>query len=582
MITVTNLSFSYPDKELYRDISFTLEDGKHCALIGSSGTGKSTLIQFLMNPAETSHLYDGKIEFDETTSFGYVSQFSSLDASSQLTVYDFLAEEFVKMEVKMTELCSQMETADDLTDIFEEYQNLLDRFDSVDGNNYESNIKKKLGLAGLERHESTLVTKLSGGEFKLIQIIKEMLLFPTVLIMDEPDVFLDFSRLNALKDLINSHKGTLLVITHSRYLLNHCFDKIIHIENCEVQEFDGRYIDYNFYLLQKKIELMELAAKDTAEIERNEQIVNGLRREATIYTCASRGRALNARVSLLKRLEARRIKEPFVEIKQPNIHLTTDQNLEADSIMLSVNEYKASFSETILEHVSFELKANEKVALIGPNGTGKTTLLRDIYRNESPSIQLAEGAKVEFLSQVPDEMLPEDSSVQDVFFDAGFRNYDEIISHLASYGFDSDILTQKIGKLSGGEKNLLQLAKLAHSNANLLLLDEPTSHLDTYSQLSLEKAISEYNGALFMVSHDFYTIVNCVDSILMIEDKTIRKISARKFRKMIYADHFDKDYLQLEDQKKAIETKIALALKDKNFELAGELSESLESIIEKM
>ena len=137
-------------------------------------------------------------------------------------------------------------------------------------------------------------------------------------------------------------------------------------------------------------------------------------------------------------------------------------------------------------------------------------------------------------------------------------------------------LNQKIGSLSGGEKNMLQLAKISASNANMLLLDEPTSHLDTYSQMALEKAIKNYNGAILMISHDFYSIVNCMDYVLIIEDKTIRKMSMRKFRKMIYANHFDKDYLEIEQKKKSIETKIELALKDTDFELAKDLSEELE------
>lgn len=161
----------------------------------------------------------------------------------------------------------------------------------------------------------------------------------------------------------------------------------------------------------------------------------------------------------------------------------------------------------------------------------------------------------------------------------GFKTYEEIKSHLADYGFEDEVLRQKISELSGGEKNLLQLAKIAVSNANLLLLDEPTSHLDTYSQISLESAIANYNGAVLMVSHDFYTIANCVDYVLIIEDQAIRKMSTRKFRKMIYANHFDKDYLENEQKKKEIETKIALALQDKNFEVAKDLSEKLEELI---
>lgn len=576
MISVENLSFSFPQKELYNKISFTLENGQHCAFIGSNGTGKSTLIDLIMHPEK--YLFDGKLEKSPSCRIGYVSQFLGQDQTIDMTVFEYIAEEFIKLQNKMTSLCAEMETSSDMEALLEQYQHVLDSFEAMDGNNFESNIMKKLNLANLNRHENLMISQLSGGEFKLIQVIKAMLVNPDLLIMDEPDVFLDFERLNALKDLINSHKGMLLVITHNRYLLNHCFNKIIHLENTELQEFNGRYIDYNFALLQRKIELQEQAAAEAEEIERNKKIIDKMRFDATYYTCASRGRTLHARVTHLERLEARRIKEPFVEIKQPQINLFTD-HMPEETIALKVDDYSVSFDDTLLEHVSFEINSTDKVALIGPNGTGKTTLLRDIYKNNHKSITLSEGIQIAFLSQLQGEMLNESNSILEEFLGDSFNTYEEIKSHLANYGFEDDVLRQKIGDLSGGEKNILQLAKIAVSNANLLLLDEPTSHLDTYSQIALESAIANYNGAVLMVSHDFYTIANCVDYVLIIEDQAVRRMSTRKFRKMIYANHFDKDYLENEQKKKEIETRIALALRDKNFELAKDLSEKLEVLI---
>lgn len=580
MIKVEKLSYSYPGKDLYNNISFTLEAGRHCAFIGTSGTGKSTLVNIIMNPEE--YLYDGKLEIAPDCRIGYVSQFSTLDKEQDITVFEFLSEVFVKLQAEITAICTEMETATDFDALMERYQEALDAFNAVDGDNYESNITKNLNVAGLSKLKDLKVSQLSGGEFKLVQVIKEMLTAPSLLIMDEPDVFLDFEHLNGLMELINSHKGTMLVITHNRYLLNHCFDKILHLENKEIQEFDGRYIDYNFYLLETKIEVQELAVADTEEIERNQKVVDQLRREATMFTSATRGRALKARVSYLERLEARRIKEPFVEIKQPDIDLGTVEETEEEKMILKVEDYSVSFDELLLENVNFELKSTDKVALIGANGTGKTTLLRDIFKNESESIHISEDAKVAFLSQLQGEMLDEKNSIMDEFFDAGFATRQEIQEHLLKYGFEEEELTKKISTLSGGEKNLLQLAKVAKTGANLLLLDEPTSHLDTYSQLALEKAMDEYKGAILMISHDFYSIANCMDYVLLIEDKTVRRMSIRKFRKMIYANHFDKDYLEIEQKKKAVETRISLALQDREFEKAKKFAEELEEIIKKL
>lgn len=579
MIKFEKLSYSFPQRDLYNNVSFTLEEGQHCAFIGASGSGKSTLIDIIMDPEK--YLFDGKLEMEPNLKIGYVSQFTQRDKANDITVFEYIAEEFIKLENEIATLCAEMGTTDDIESVLEKYQEALDAFDAIDGDNYENNINKKLNIAEFGNHRDRMISELSGGEFKLIQVIKEMLNNPDLMIMDEPDVFLDFENLNALKNLINSHKKTILVITHNRYLLNHCFNKIIHLENTELQEFDGRYIDYNFSLLQTKIELQEMAMADEEEIARNEALIEVLREKATYNADASRGRALKARVKIQERLEANRIKHPFVDIKQPYINLETNNEIE-ETIALKTSDFGISFDETLLENVNFEIKSTDKVAIVGTNGVGKTTLLRQIFKNNNESIKIDENIKLAYLSQMQSEVVNESNTILQEFYDVGFETYGEIRRYLGRYGFDSDILTQKIDSLSGGEKNILQLAKVSASKANMLLMDEPTSHLDIYSQMALEKAIQNYKGAILMVSHDYHFIVNCADYVLLIEDKTVRKVSMRKFRKMIYANHFDKDYLQIEEKKKSLEMQIAYALKDTDFERARTLSEKLEEIIKSL
>ncbi|WP_106058081.1 ABC-F family ATP-binding cassette domain-containing protein [Clostridium vincentii] len=576
MIKVDNLSYSFPQKDLYNNISFTLENGQHCAFIGTNGSGKSTLIDIIMDPEK--YMFDGKLEIYPNCRIGYVSQFSQLDKIKEITVFEYIGEKFIKLQNEITSICTEMETSSDIDSLLEKYQQTLDAFDAINGDDFENTINKNLNLTNLIKYKDLMISELSGGEFKLIQVIKEMLNSPDLMIMDEPDVFLDFGNLNSLRDLINSHKGTMLIITHNRYLLNHCFNKILHLENMELQEFDGRYIDYNFSLLQTKIELQELAAADNEELDRNEIIIKKLRYLATEHHEAARGKSLSSRVKIQERLEKRRIKTPFVDIKEPNISLVTDIEME-ETIALKVNNYSVAFEDILLENVNFEIKSTDKVAIIGPNGTGKTTLLREIFKNNHDSIEINEDVEVAYLSQLQSKTLNDSNTILEEFFDAGFETYEEIRSYISNYGFQEEIINQKIGSLSGGEKNILQLAKVSASKANMLLLDEPTSHLDTYSQIALEKAIENYKGAILMISHDFYSIVNCMDFVLMIEDKTIRKMSMRKFRKMIYASHFDRDYLEIEQKKKLVETKIELALKDTDFTLAKALSEELEELI---
>ena len=227
MIKVDKLSYSFPQKNLYNDISFILEEGQHCAFIGSNGTGKSTLIDIIMDPEK--YMFDGSLEIDPNCRIGYVKQFQELDKSKDITVFEYLAEDFIKLQNEIAAICTEMETSYDIETLLEKYQEALDAFELINGDDFENIIDKKLNLTELIKYKDQKISELSGGEFKLIQVIKSMLTSPDLLIMDEPDVFLDFKNLNALKDLINSHKGTTLVITHNRYLLNHCFNKIITI-----------------------------------------------------------------------------------------------------------------------------------------------------------------------------------------------------------------------------------------------------------------------------------------------------------------------------------------------------------------
>jgi ATP-binding cassette subfamily F protein 3 len=283
----------------------------------------------------------------------------------------------------------------------------------------------------------------------------------------------------------------------------------------------------------------------------------------------------------LPELEVEMAVEQEVEVSQGLIDVHEEMAVEKKTV-LRVEDYTIAYEDTLLENVRFELKEGDKVAIVGPNGTGKTTMLRDIYRNRSSFISIAEDVEMGFLSQIHGEMLNESHTIYEEFEELGFETHGEIAEYLKDYYFEVDMLSSPIAQLSGGEKNLLQLAKIAAGKANLLLLDEPTSHLDTYSQIALEKAILEYKGTVLMVSHDFYTIANCVDYILFVEDKSVRKMRTRSFRKMIYENHFSKDYLELEQQKKEVETHIEKLLQVNDYASAKDLCEKLESIIEKM
>lgn len=580
MINAEKLTFGFNSTPLFEDLSFTLEENCHCALIGSNGAGKTTLTNLIREPER--YTFEGRLTLDGAGRIGYVSQFAVREGDGSVSVYDYLSEDFRALEQAIADVCTQMESGEDLDAVMERYQALLDESDAMDADHCDANIRRQLKLAELEQKEALALDQLSGGELKLVQVIRQMLRRPGLLIMDEPDVFLDFENLNGLRDLINAYKGTLLVVTHSRYLLAHCFDRIWHLENGDLQEYDGSFAQYNHSRLQKKIDLQLASLADDEEIRRVTELVERLRDEATEVAEAQRGRTLKGKVSYLNRLLSRQIKAPFVEIRQPEIHLPEVEEPEEPEELLRLEHYSLAFDDSLLEDVSFTVRSGEKVALVGANGTGKTSMLREIWRNQTPSIHFSEAASPAFFSQLHAEILHEEHTIYEEFFEIGFESYEQIEAHLKQYCFDPDTLGRKVGRLSGGEKNLLQLAKLAAGHANLLLLDEPSSHLDTFAQMALENAISAYRGAVLMVSHDFYTIVNCADTILFVENGAIRPMSARAFRKMIYKRHFRKDYLELELQKKDLETRIARSLEAGDCAEAQRLCDKLAAVIGQM
>ena len=580
MIHAEKLSFGFQSNPLFQNISFHLEENVHCALIGSNGTGKTTLMNLIREPEQ--FLYDGKLTRDDVGRIGYVSQFALREGDQSVTVFDYLRQDFLELEQAIGDICLKMETAEDLDALMERYQALLDESDAIDADNHEVNIRKQLKLAELEQKETLALENLSGGELKLVQVIRQMLRCPGLLIMDEPDVFLDFENLNGLKDLINAYQGTLLVVTHSRYLLSHCFDRLWHLENGDLQEFEGSFNEYSFSRLQKKIDLKLASIADEEEIQRLNVLVDQLRESAEEKADPRRGRALRSKVSFLNRLLSRQIKAPFVEIRQPDIRLPQVEAPEEPAELLRLDNYTLSFEEKLLEGVSFAVHSGEKVALVGANGTGKTSMLRDIWKNQNAAIHFSEDATPAFFSQLHAEILNEQNTIYKEFLDLDFGTEAEVEEYLKDYCFDPDSLGRKVGNLSGGEKNLLQLAKLAAGSSNLLLLDEPSSHLDTFAQIALEQAISAYQGAVLMVSHDFYTIVGCADTILFVENGTIRPMSARAFRKMIYKKHFSREYLELELQKTDLETRISRLLEAGDCAEAQRLCDKLAETVKQM
>ena len=568
MIQVEKLSYGFPQKELYEDISFSLEAGQHCALIGSNGCGKSTLVDMIIDPEK--YLYDGKIIKDESCRIGYASQFSIRDKVQDVTVFDFLAKRFFDVQADIAAVCEEMgseevaadESGEKMAAAFERYQVLLDLNEAMDGDNFESNIHKQLFIAGMTDLADVTVAQISGGEYKLLQIIKEMLLAPNLLVLDEPDVFLDFGNLNSLCQLINGYKGTLLVITHNRYLLNHCFDKILHLEDRDLQEFDGSYPEYRCAQIREKLALRVQYLEEQDEIARTEELVEILRKRASKMVNPVIGRSVNAKQSQLDRLLARQIKSPFIDIPEPDIKLPEVSMQETAEPVLEINDYKLAFDKELLNEVSFTVMPGEKVAIVGANGTGKTTLIRDILNNEHPAIHIDEDVKYACLSQLEIKEIEVDENAYGAKATAARKAAEQ----------------ERLLDLSSGEQNIRQIEELAETEADFLILDEPTSHLDLYAQMAFERALEEYKGTVLMVSHDFYLVANCADYVLLVEDNTVRRMRTRNFRKMVYDKYFDSSYLEADRKKQQLEADITAAFKRDALVTVDKLCSQLEEI----
>ncbi len=530
LIEFEKVSFGYPEKDLYENISFTIEPGEHAVLIGSNGCGKSSLVHLLMD--EEKYTYEGLIRRSgdfRSGDFrtGYVGQFVEHE-TGDATVFDFLAKPFVDLLGESDALAQKMGEAENPDKLYEEFQVLMDRIDAVDGYNYEANIRKQLHTAGLSAIEENSVGSVSGGEYKLLYIIRNMLLKPQLLIMDEPDVFLDFENLIGLVHLINSYDGTVLTITHSRLLLSQCFDKVLHIENMQLQEYAGSYPEYSRWLLETRIDVFEVTKDFDDYIEAQQQLVNRLRKGAEFTSDPKKGKQLQARKKLVERMKTLRGEDPFLEI--PNHSFAFPDVTPEDGIAFTVENYSLAYKDELLRDVSFTVNKGDKIAVVGANGTGKSSILRDIYRMLS---EKENGDKVGYFRQITES----DDTLQ----------------------------------LSGGERNMAQLEEICRGDYDTLLLDEPTSHLDCDAQIALEQALTEYRGTVLMVSHDFFTVTDCAQRIFILENGTLREMSGRAYRKSIYKKYFGSDIFEQERNRIDTERKVNRLILKNKFDEAREV-----------
>ena len=516
ILSCQNLSKTFVDRPILKQASFQLEEHEKAAIVGVNGAGKTTLLKMIIGqlPAD-----EGLITFAKDKTFGYLAQQS--DLSSSHTIYEELLsvkQDLVSMEQQLRDLEESMKHCEgtQLEEIMDRYTRMTHDFEVKGGLLYKSELTGVLkGLSFLDEDFDKQISTLSGGQKTRVSLAKLLLQSPDLIILDEPTNHLDIASISWLETYLRSYKGAVLIVSHDRYFLDRVVTKVIAIENGLVRSYAGNYSDYAAKAAMLRKAAVNAYLKQQEEIHHQQQVIDKLKsfnREKSIKRAESREKMLD-KMELL---------EKPVEIRD-DMHLKLTPQIISGNDVLSIEDLSKHFgSLTLFEHVDIEIKRGEHVAIIGDNGTGKTTLLKIINELESmDSGQIRLGSKVEigYYDQEHHVLHSEKTLFDEISDDYPMLTNTQIRNTLAAFLFTGDDVFKKISELSGGERGRVSLAKLMLSNANFLILDEPTNHLDITSKEILEQALNDYEGTVLYVSHDRYFVNQTATRILDLYNK---------------------------------------------------------------
>ena len=516
ILSCQNLSKTFVDRPILKQASFQLEEHEKAAIVGVNGAGKTTLLKMIIGqlPAD-----EGLITFAKDKTFGYLAQQS--DLSSSHTIYEELLsvkQDLVSMEQQLRGLEESMKHCEgaQLNEIMDRYTRMTHDFEVRGGLLYKSELTGVLkGLSFLDEDFDKQISTLSGGQKTRVSLAKLLLQSPDLIILDEPTNHLDIASISWLETYLRGYKGAVLIVSHDRYFLDRVVTKVIAIENGLVRSYAGNYSDYAAKAAMLRKAAVNAYLKQQEEIHHQQQVIDKLKsfnREKSIKRAESREKMLD-KMELL---------EKPVEIRD-DMHLKLTPQIISGNDVLSIEDLSKHFgSLTLFEHVDIEIKRGEHVAIIGDNGTGKTTLLKIINELESmDSGQIRLGSKVEigYYDQEHHVLHSEKTLFDEISDDYPTLTNTQIRNTLAAFLFTGDDVFKKISELSGGERGRVSLAKLMLSNANFLILDEPTNHLDITSKEILEQALNDYEGTVLYVSHDRYFVNQTATRILDLYNK---------------------------------------------------------------
>lgn len=493
------------------NVTFHVEEREKAAIVGVNGAGKTTLFKILTGEMGADK---GEIYLKKEASLAYLAQNQQIDTEKtiwqeMMTVFEKIYQEeqnLREMENKMSNLSGK-----DLSDHIKKYAQAQQNFEHNDNYGYESRIKGVLkGLGFLEEDYNLPVYQLSGGQKTRVYLSKLLLSKPDILLLDEPTNHLDISSIQWLEDFLKGYQGTVLLISHDRYFLDKIVTKVIEIENKKSSVYEG---NYTFYSKQKEInrQIQQKAYEvQQKEIKHQEDVIKTLRafnREKSIKRAESREKAL-------ERME--KVEKP--ENLPTKMRLRLTPKITSGNDVLKAENLKKSFDTLqLFQNVNFDIKRGEKVAIIGPNGVGKSTLFKILLgkvRQDAGEIKIGTNVHIGYYDQEQQELEESKTIFQEIADAYPTMEIGKIRNILAAFVFTGDDIYKTISSLSGGEKGRISLAKIMLSNANLLMLDEPTNHLDMYSKEILEDAINCYEGTVIYISHDRYFINRTAQKVL--------------------------------------------------------------------
>lgn len=511
ILSCSNIDKTFVDNHVIKNASFHIEDYEKAAIVGINGAGKTTLLKIIVGelPADA-----GLVTFAKDKTFGYLAQHQAVDSENSL--FDELLtvkQEVLDLEAAMRQCELDMKSAqgDALALLLKKYTNLTHRFEDINGYAYKSEITGILKGLGFGEDEFTKkVATLSGGQKTRIALGKLLLQKPDLIMLDEPTNHLDLNSIAWLETYLLNYKGAVIIVSHDRYFLDRIATKIIELDNGVVSSFKGNYSDYALQKERLRAEQMNAYLNQQREIKHQEAVIDKLKqfnREKSI-------RRAESREKMLDKIE--RLEKP-VEVNA-DMKLTLTPYRESGKDVMQIQELSKSFGQNkLFEHVSFELKRGEHVAIIGDNGTGKTTLLKiinELLPADTGEIRLGANVEIGYYDQEHHVLHMDKTLFEEISDDYPYLTNTQIRNTLAAFLFTGEDVFKKISTLSGGERGRVSLAKLMLSEANFLILDEPTNHLDITSKEILESALNAYEGTVLYVSHDRYFINKTASRIL--------------------------------------------------------------------